>query len=81
MMIDKTTRRAAAPRAAGKPGAASKTTGRRAAPKRTAQELHGRIQHRAYELWEREGRPHGRDQAHWYQAELEITRAGTRAAA
>jgi hypothetical protein len=81
-MIDKTMSRAAAPKAAiARPGGTSKTASRRAAPKRTADELHRRIQHRAYELWEREGRPHGRDHAHWYQAELEITRAGTRAAA
>jgi Protein of unknown function (DUF2934) len=24
---------------------------------------------RAYQLWEQEGRPHGRDQAHWFEAE------------
>jgi hypothetical protein len=27
---------------------------------------------RAYQIWEAEGRPHGRDQAHWYQAEREV---------
>ena len=27
---------------------------------------------RAYQLWELEGRPHGRDQAHWFEAEREI---------
>ena len=27
---------------------------------------------RAYELWENEGQPHGRDQIHWRQAEDEI---------
>lgn len=27
---------------------------------------------RAYQIWEAEGRPHGRDQAHWYQAESEL---------
>jgi Protein of unknown function (DUF2934) len=81
-MIDKTRSRAAAPKATAKLATTpSRTASRRSAPKRTAQELYRRIQHRAYELWEREGRPHGRDQAHWYQAELEITRAGTRAAA
>ena len=30
-----------------------------------------RIRERAYELWEREGRPHGRDMDHWVQAERE----------
>jgi hypothetical protein len=27
-----------------------------------------RIAHKAHELWEQEGRPHGRDQDHWEQA-------------
>lgn len=27
---------------------------------------------RAYELWELEGRPHGRDQAHWFEAERQV---------
>ena len=27
---------------------------------------------RAYELWQREGSPHGRDVDHWVQAEREI---------
>jgi len=26
----------------------------------------------AYQIWEREGRPHGRDQEHWNRAEAEI---------
>lgn len=26
------------------------------------------VAHRAHALWEAEGRPHGRDQAHWHQA-------------
>ena len=30
-----------------------------------------RIRERAYELWEREGRPHGRHMDHWVQAEQE----------
>jgi DUF2934 family protein len=30
-----------------------------------------RIRERAYELWEREGRPQGRDLEHWVQAERE----------
>jgi hypothetical protein len=61
---------------------ASRTAGRKpAAPGWSREELYERIQRRAYELWEREGRPDGRDHAHWHQAELEITRAHTRAAA
>ena len=34
--------------------------------------LHDRIQQRAYQLWEGEGRPNGRGDAHWQQAEREI---------
>lgn len=30
------------------------------------------VRDRAYQLWEAEGRPHGRDQAHWFQAEREL---------
>ena len=30
------------------------------------------IRRRAYELWEAEGRPEGRERDHWLQAELEI---------
>lgn len=36
-------------------------------------ELAGRIQKRAYELWEQSGRTHGHDLEHWLQARLEIT--------
>jgi hypothetical protein len=31
-----------------------------------------RIRQRAHAIWEREGRPHGRDQEHWDQAEKEV---------
>ena len=31
-----------------------------------------RIRQRAHEIWEREGRPEGREQQHWYQALEEI---------
>jgi len=30
------------------------------------------IARRAHDIWEKEGRPHGRDQAHWSQAETEV---------
>ncbi|MBV9785134.1 MAG: DUF2934 domain-containing protein [Acidisphaera sp.] len=33
------------------------------------------IRQRAYEIWESEGRPHGRDQAHWERARREIGEA------
>lgn len=31
-----------------------------------------RIRERAYDIWVREGRPHGRDAEHWRMAEAEI---------
>ena len=34
------------------------------------------IHRRAYELWESEGRPHGRDKAHWFLAEAEVSNGG-----
>ena len=64
----------AAPRAAAKTAARRTRTG--AAP---SGDLQAQIQQRAYELWERDGRPEGRDDAHWAQAEREI--AGTQRAA
>ncbi|MGH6902105.1 MAG: DUF2934 domain-containing protein [Geminicoccaceae bacterium] len=60
---------------------ASRTTparsaaGKAAASKLPKESVRERIQRRAYELWETEGRPEGREHAHWHQAELEITRA------
>jgi hypothetical protein len=33
-----------------------------------------RIERRAYEIWEREGRPHGQHGEHWRRAEAEIAR-------
>jgi hypothetical protein len=36
----------------------------------------GQISARAYELWEKGGSAHGRDQDHWFQAEQEL--AGSR---
>jgi hypothetical protein len=36
-----------------------------------------RIKRRAHEIWEREGRPHGRDAEHWRQAEREIDAAAS----
>jgi hypothetical protein len=49
---------------------------------RPKEDVHDRIQRRAYELWESEGRPQGREQTHWQQAEHEIARTrGQRVAA
>ncbi len=36
-----------------------------------------RIRQRAYELWETQGRPEGRDLEHWEQARLEIEAEGS----
>ena len=33
---------------------------------------HPQIAQRAYELWEKAGRPHGQDKKHWLQAEAEL---------
>ena len=35
-------------------------------------DLHERVRRRAYELWESEGRPAGREHDHWFQAEHEV---------
>ncbi len=32
------------------------------------------ISKRAFEIWEREGKPEGRGQDHWFQAEAELRR-------
>lgn len=37
-----------------------------------------KIAARAYEIWQANGRPHGRDQEHWFQAERELRGAQTR---
>ena len=53
---------------------ASRTAGHKpAASARHEGDLQQRIQQRAYQLWESEGRPEGREQAHWQQAQRELT--------
>lgn len=42
-----------------------------AAPKDT-KALRTQVEERAYALWEKEGRPHGRALDHWRQAEAEL---------
>ena len=49
--------------------------GKTPAARRPKTDMQERIQQRAYELWELEGRPAGREDAHWLQAESEIARA------
>ncbi len=65
--------------------APTRTTARTAARKpaggRPMDDLEQRIQQRAYELWENEGRPQGREQAHWQQAERELAGRGASHAA
>jgi Protein of unknown function (DUF2934) len=61
---------ARAPKATGTRTAASKT----AAAGRLQEDVRERIRRRAYELWESEGRPEGREHTHWLQAEQEIAR-------
>jgi hypothetical protein len=39
------------------------------------------IAQKAFEIWEREGRPQGRDQEHWFEAENEIRRNGAKSPA
>jgi hypothetical protein len=41
---------------------------------RQPDDLQQRVQQRAYELWESEGRPEGREQAHWLQAQHEVAK-------
>ena len=36
------------------------------------------VRQRAYEIWERKGRPEGRDDEHWHEAEAELAAAGER---
>ena len=36
------------------------------------------IAQRAYELWEKAGKPHGRDLEHWFQAEIEVAKQSRR---
>ena len=38
-------------------------------------ETERRIRERAYEIWVREGKPHGRDAEHWERAKAEILAA------
>ena len=59
----------------------ARTMARQAGAGRPMDDLERRIQQRAYELWENEGRPHGREQDHWQQAEREIVGRGAASAA
>ena len=68
--------------AAARKGGRRTTSSRTAVRKTAAGNAHGidlqaLIRQRAYELWERDGRPEGRDHAHWQQAEREVGAART----
>ena len=85
-MLEKKTAKSAAAKRKGNAEAApmakaalTKPASRRAAGSPAAvnpreDDMHERIQRRAYELWEREGRPEGREHANWHQAQTEIAR-------
>ncbi|HLI12554.1 MAG TPA: DUF2934 domain-containing protein [Alphaproteobacteria bacterium] len=45
----------------------------------TVENKEEKIRERAYQIWEREGRPHGRDGLHWQKAEEEIASEERRA--
>ncbi len=55
---------------------------RAAAPPAGGAVTRERIAERAYQIWQESGRPHGRDQEHWLQAERELgaVRPGSHAA-
>lgn len=47
-------------------------------PKRDDETDHeARIRERAYEIWESAGRPEGREQEHWYAAEIQVSQHGS----
>jgi hypothetical protein len=82
-MLETTSTKAARPTArksAGATGATktATTAGKGAAGGAKGVDLQAQIRQRAYELWEREGRPEGCDHAHWQQAEREIVAARAR---
>jgi hypothetical protein len=41
-------------------------------PVRERAAIHAAVRRRAYEIWESEHRPDGRDRAHWFQAKVEL---------
>ncbi|RVJ40003.1 DUF2934 domain-containing protein [Sinorhizobium meliloti] len=45
-------------------------------PDRITEDDEDRIRARAYEIWEREGRPDGGHERHWHQAEKELEEEG-----
>ena len=57
--------------------AAQKSEARNAAAARATTAISpDRIAARAYEIWQANGRPDGRDRDHWFQAERELRASG-----
>lgn len=40
---------------------------------------HEKITQRAFEIWERQGKPEGREQEHWFRAEEELRKEKVKA--
>jgi hypothetical protein len=62
-------------RAPAAPAEAARVKPRRphaAAPAAPTPDREQLLRERAYAIWEREGRPHGRDRDHWFAAEREL---------
>jgi Protein of unknown function (DUF2934) len=55
----------------GKPASDAPKQQRAAQPPVSSPDL-DRIRMRAYQIWEQEGRPHGRDEDHWREAERQL---------
>jgi len=47
------------------------------APVLSIRPSHADVMQRAHEIWLREGRPEGRAEAHWFEAERELLRANS----
>lgn len=57
-----------------KPSSTSTTgTTRPASEAKSAEQIWQEVRARAYEIWEQEGKPHGRNADHWAQAEHELS--------
>jgi Protein of unknown function (DUF2934) len=54
------------------PGARGENQRAPVAPRALTNPPPEKVAQRAYEIWQATGRPSGRDQEHWYQAEREL---------
>ena len=55
-----------------------KAAGQKPSQRKTVSDRDRRVQDRAYEIWEQEGRPSGREQEHWERAERETERGSSK---